>query len=43
VVLPERNRRDVSEIAPELLKGLDVDYVGTIAEVLSHTLAGSPS
>ena len=42
VVLPERNRRDVSEIAPELLKGLDVDYVGTIDEVLSHTLAEPP-
>jgi ATP-dependent Lon protease len=39
VVLPERNRRDVSEIAPELLKGLDVEYVGTIDEALGHTLA----
>ncbi len=41
VVLPERNRRDVSEIAPELLKGLDVEYVGTIDEALGHTLAAS--
>ncbi|MBW2373094.1 MAG: endopeptidase La, partial [Deltaproteobacteria bacterium] len=39
VVLPERNRRDVSEIAPELLKGLNVEYVGTIDEALGHTLA----
>jgi ATP-dependent Lon protease len=39
VVLPERNRRDISEIAPELLKGLDVEYVGTIDEALGHTLA----
>jgi len=39
VVLPERNRRDVSEIAPELLKGLDVEYVGTVDEALGHTLA----
>ena len=39
VILPERNRRDVSEIQPELLKGLDVEYVGTIDEALSHTLA----
>ena len=39
VVLPERNRRDVSEIPPELLKGLEVEYVGTIDEALSHTLA----
>jgi ATP-dependent Lon protease len=41
VVLPERNRRDVSEIAPELLKGLDVEYVGTIEEALGHTLGAS--
>jgi ATP-dependent Lon protease len=39
VVLPERNRRDVSEIQPELLKGLEVEYVGTIDEALEHTLA----
>jgi ATP-dependent Lon protease len=39
VVLPERNRKDVGEIAPELLKGLDLEYVGTIDEALAHTLA----
>jgi ATP-dependent Lon protease len=39
VVLPERNRRDVEEIAPELLKGLDLAYVGTIEEALDRTLA----
>jgi ATP-dependent Lon protease len=39
VVLPERNRRDVEEIAPELLKGLDLVYVGTIEEALDRTLA----
>jgi ATP-dependent Lon protease len=38
VVLPEPNRRDVAEIAPELLKGLELEYVGTIDEALSHTL-----
>jgi ATP-dependent Lon protease len=42
VVLPERNQRDVSEIQPELLKGLDVEYVGTIDEALAHTLAATP-
>jgi ATP-dependent Lon protease len=41
VVLPERNRRDVSEIQPELLKGLEVEYVGTIDEALEHTLAAA--
>jgi ATP-dependent Lon protease len=38
VVLPEPNRRDVAEIAPELLKGLELEYVGTIDEALQHTL-----
>jgi ATP-dependent Lon protease len=39
VVLPERNRRDVEEIAPELLAGLDLEYVGGIDEALQWTLA----
>jgi ATP-dependent Lon protease len=39
VVLPERNRRDVGEIPPHLLKGLDLDYVGTVGEALSVALA----
>jgi len=39
VVLPEANRRDVAEIAPQLLKGLELEYVGTIDEALEHTLA----
>jgi ATP-dependent Lon protease len=41
VVLPEPNRRDVAEIAPELLKGLELEYVGTIDEALRHTLVPS--
>ena len=39
VVLPERNRRDVEEIQPALLKGLEFDYVDTIDEALGHILA----
>ena len=39
VVLPERNRRDVDEVEVELLKGLDLEYVGEIDEALAHTLA----
>ncbi len=38
VVLPERNRRDVEEIPPALLKGLDFDYVATIDEALERIL-----
>jgi len=39
VVLPEKNRRDVDEIDAELLRGLDLHYVGTIDEALEHTLS----
>ena len=39
VVLPERNRRDVEEVSPELLEGLDLEYVGVIDEALQQTLA----
>ncbi|MEB2345645.1 MAG: endopeptidase La [Deltaproteobacteria bacterium] len=39
VVLPERNRRDVEEIAKHLLEGLELVYVGTIDEALAETLA----
>jgi len=42
VILPERNRSDVDEIATDLLKGLELEYVGTIDEALSHTL-GAPA
>jgi ATP-dependent Lon protease len=41
VVLPERNRKDVEEVEPELLSGLTLEYVGTIDEALEHTLAAS--
>jgi ATP-dependent Lon protease len=45
VLLPERNRRDVLEIQAALLKGLDLEYVGTIDEVLDRTLLsdGAPT
>jgi ATP-dependent Lon protease len=39
VVLPERNRKDVEEIEPELLEGLELRYVETIDEALEYTLA----
>ncbi len=42
VVLPERNRRDVEEIQPELLKGLDFDYVSSIDDALDRILLASP-
>ncbi len=39
VVLPERNRKDVEEIEPQLLSGLSLEYVGTIDDALRYTLA----
>jgi ATP-dependent Lon protease len=39
VVLPERNRKDVEEIEPELLAGLSLEYVGTIDDALRYTLS----
>jgi ATP-dependent Lon protease len=39
VVLPERNEKDVAEIPADLLKGLELEYVGSIDEALQHTLA----
>jgi ATP-dependent Lon protease len=38
VVLPERNRRDVDEIAKHLLEGLELVYVDTIEDALAQTL-----
>jgi ATP-dependent Lon protease len=38
VLLPEQNRRDVVEIPAELLKGLELDYVATVDDVLERAL-----
>jgi len=38
VVLPEKNRRDVEEIAAPLLEGLRFEYVARIEEALAHIL-----
>jgi ATP-dependent Lon protease len=39
VVLPQLNQRDADEIPPELLDGLELQYVGRIDEALQHTLS----
>ena len=43
VVVPERNRRDVEEIAAHLVKGLEFQYVARIDEALAHILAPAQS
>jgi len=42
VVLPEKNRRDVEEIQPELLDGLSFSYIGRIADALECILPPEP-
>lgn len=38
VLLPEKNRRDVEEILPEVVEGMELVYVGTMEEVLKKAL-----
>ena len=38
VLLPEKNRKDIEEIDPDVLKGLDVKYVKRMSEVLDQVL-----
>lgn len=40
VALPEANRKDVSEISPELLKGLSIRYFRDISAVVSYAVEG---
>lgn len=42
VVLPEPNRRDAEQIEPELVKGLQFDYVSRVDEALEHILPSAP-
>ncbi len=42
VVLPERNERDVNEVRPEALDGLDVVYVSRMEDALKYTLEETP-
>jgi ATP-dependent Lon protease len=43
VLLPARNRKDVLELPPELLAGLDLKYVRTVGEVLKEALVRMPA
>jgi ATP-dependent Lon protease len=42
IILPERNRKDLIEMRPELLDGLKLHFVSTINEVLRHAFTTSP-
>ncbi|PIQ61877.1 MAG: endopeptidase La [Bacteroidetes bacterium CG12_big_fil_rev_8_21_14_0_65_60_17] len=42
VILPDKNRKDVDEIKPSSLRGLKVEYVHRMDDVLEHTLLKRP-
>ncbi len=43
IVLPEKNRRDVSELQAELLDGMTLHYVRTVAAVLKLVMTEKPA
>ena len=43
VLLPEKNKKDIEEIDSSVLKGLKVNYVKRMSEVLDHVLVDEPS
>ncbi|HEX7070027.1 MAG TPA: S16 family serine protease, partial [Rhodothermales bacterium] len=43
VLLPERNRKDVEEIAPGTIDGLEVVFVKRMEEVIEQVLEGEPT
>ena len=42
VLVPEKNKKDVEEIAEEIKEGLTIQFVETMEEVLSHALIRLP-
>ncbi|MEE8577282.1 MAG: S16 family serine protease, partial [candidate division Zixibacteria bacterium] len=42
IILPEKNRKDITELAPELLKGLKLHFVSRLDEVIGLTMTKSP-
>jgi len=42
IIVPEKNRKDIAELQPDLLDGLDLQYVRTINDVLKLALTSMP-
>ena len=38
VIVPEKNRKDVAEVAEEILDGMTIVYVSTMEEVLATAI-----
>ena len=43
IVLSEKNRRDIEDIAPKYLKGLKFHYVETVSEVIALAVTDVPA
>ena len=43
IVLPEKNRKDVAELPPELLDGLQLEYIRSASEALKLVLIEAPN
>ena len=42
IIVPDKNRKDVEELQPELLEGLKIHFVRTVMDVLKLTLVSLP-
>lgn len=42
IILPEKNRKDIAELPPELLKGMKLHFVRRTSEVLQLAMTASP-
>ncbi|NOY89267.1 MAG: endopeptidase La [FCB group bacterium] len=42
IILPDKNRKDISELQPELLEGLHIYFVKTVKEALKLAMAVNP-
>ena len=42
IILPDKNRKDISELQPELMEGLSLHFVRTVRDVLNLAMIESP-
>ncbi|UCD62864.1 MAG: endopeptidase La [Candidatus Zixiibacteriota bacterium] len=42
IILPDKNRKDITELQPELLEGLKLHFVRTVKDVLNLTMIETP-
>ena len=42
IIVPDKNRKDIKELPPELLEGLDIHFVKQVKDVIKLALLESP-